>query len=204
MAAPDALTPLRRDAIGHWAASLKAASDAGTVAIRSLEPLHVLALRHLPGGAQAIAQALRPLGIDTLPAAGRHASSAAGAAGPCVLWHSPSEWTLVSTDPHPVQMVEQALQASALQGQACAANLSDGVMGLDLHGPLIDALLMRLIDAASLPRESGQATRARLVDVPVTLVRFCDHHLWLLADRSHAHYIAGWLAHAWAAARLPT
>ena len=204
MAAPDALTPLRRDAIGHWAASLQAASDAGTVAIRSLETLHVLALRHLPGGAQAIAQALRPLGIDTLPTAGRLACSAEGAAGPCVLWRSPSEWTLVSTDPHPVQLVEQALQASALEGQACAANLSDGVMGLDLHGPLIDALLMRLMDAASLPRESGQATRARLVDVPVTLVRFCDHHLWLLADRSHAHYIAGWLAHAWAAARLPT
>jgi len=204
MAVPDSLTPLRRDAIGHWAASLTADSDAGTVVMRSLEPLHVLALRHLPGAAQAILQALRPLGIDTLPAAGRHASSAAGAAGPCVLWRSPSEWTLVSTDPHPVRLVEQALQASALEGQAYAVNLSDGVMGLDLHGPLIDALLMRLMDAASLPRESGQATRARLVDVPVTLARFGDHHVWLLADRSHDHYIAGWLGHACAAAGLPT
>lgn len=204
MAGPDALMPLRRDAIGHWAASLMGGPDASTGVIRSLEPLHVLALRHLPGGAQAITQALRPLGIDTLPVAGRHASSAAGAAGPCVLWRSPSEWTFVSTDPHPVQLVEQALQASALEGQACAANLSDGVMGLDLHGPQVDALLMRLLDAASLPREAGQATRVRLVDVPVTLVRFGEHHLWLLADRSHDHYIAAWLAHACAAAGLPT
>ena len=204
MAAPDALTPLRRDAIGHWAASLTADLDTGTVVMRSLEPLYVLALRHLPGGAPAVAQALRPLGIDTLPAAGRHASSAAGAAGPCVLWRSPSEWTLVSTDPHPVQLVEQALQASALEGQACAVNLSDGIMGLDLQGPKVNALLIRLLDAASLPREAGQAKRVRLVDVPVTLVRFGDHHLWLLADRSHDHYIAGWLAHARAAVRLPT
>ena len=203
MAAPDVLTPLRRDAIGHWAASLTAASDAGTVAIRSLETLHVLALRHLPGGAQAIAQALRPLGIDTLPTAGRLACSAEGAAGPCVLWRSPSEWTLVSTDPHPVQVVEQALQATALDGQACAVNLSDGVMGLDLNGPQVNALLMRLMDAASLPRQAGQATRVRLVDVPVTLVRFGEHHLWLLADRSHDHTIAAWLAYACAAAGLP-
>lgn len=203
MAAPDALTPLRHDAIGHWAARLAADSDAGTVVMRSLEPLHVLALRHLPGGAQAIAQALQPLGIDALPAAGRHASSASGAAGPCVLWRSPSEWTLVSTDPHPVQWVEQALHAPDQEGQACAVNLSDGIVGLDLQGPMVNALLMRVLDAASLPGEAGQARRVRLVDVPVTLVRFGDHHLWLLADRSHDHYLAGWLAHACAAARLP-
>jgi heterotetrameric sarcosine oxidase gamma subunit len=204
MAGPDALMPLRRDAIGHWAASLMGDPDASSVVIRSLEPLHVLALRHLPGGAQAIAQALRPLGIDTLPVAARLASSAAGAAGPCVLWRSPSEWNLVSTDPNHAQLVEQALRATALDGQACSVNLSDGIMGLDLHGPQVDALLKRLLDAASLPREAGQATRVRLVDVPVTLVRFGEHHLWLLADCSHDHYIAAWLAHACAAAGLPT
>lgn len=203
MAVPDALTPLRRDAIGHWAASLAAESDAGTVVMRSLEPLHVLALRHLPGGAQTVAQALRPLGIDTLPVAGQLASHAAGAARSCVLWRSPSEWTLVSTDPHPIQWVEQALQAPDQEGHACAVNLSDGIVGLDLQGPMVNALLMRLLDAASLPGDAGQAKRVRLVDVPVTLVRFGDHHLWLLADRSHDHYIAGWLAHACAAARLP-
>ena len=61
----------------------------------------------------------------------------------------------------------------------------DRIMGLDLHGPQVDALLKRLLAAASLPREAGQATRVRLVDVPVTLVRFGEHHLWLLADCSH-------------------
>ena len=78
MAAADIL-PLRREAIGE-AAALRA-GRAGAVPFRSLESLHVLALRHLPGGAGAIAQALQPLGIANLPAAGTM-SAAPGPAGP--------------------------------------------------------------------------------------------------------------------------
>jgi hypothetical protein len=41
--------------------------------------------------------------------------------------------------------------------------------------------------------------RARLADIAVVLVRRQAKDVWLLADRSHEHYLASWLAHAGAA-----
>lgn len=199
MAAAEVL-PLRREAIGEGAKPL--AERAGAVRFRILESLHVLALRHLPGGAGTVSQALQPLGIANLPAVGTM-SAAPGPAGPWVVWRNPGEWTFITTDPAAAAAVERGLQAGAATGPACAVNQSDGTLTLELKGSRIDALLARLLDAASLPREAGHATRGRLADVAVTLLRHDDERLWLVADRSHDHYLAAWLAYAAAALDMP-
>lgn len=175
-----------------------ATPDALVPAQRALAPLHLLSLRHGFGGDAAIARALQPLGIAHLPAAGQLAG-APGPDGPWVWWRSPSEWTLAAYTPKPLQAVQQALSDIGPGPLACAIDLSDGTWGVELQGEGIDALMSRLVDAASLPRGAGQATRARLVDVPVTLVRHDAARLWLLADRSLEHYLADWLAYAAAA-----
>lgn len=198
MAAPEPLMPLRRGAIGHWADTLRQAAAAGGargLVLRLLEPLHVLSLRHGFGGHVAIARALQPLGLASPTAAGQLAG-APGLAGPWVWWRSPSEWTLAALTPQPLQEVQQGLRDIGPGPLACAIDLSDGTWGVELQGRGIDALMSRLVDAASLPRGAGQATRARLVDVPVTLVRHDEARLWLLADRSLDHYLADWLAYA--------
>ena len=77
-----------------------------------------------------------------------------------------------------------------------AIEVSDGVLGLELHGSQVDELLRRLVDSHSLPGPPGSAVRARLADIAVVLVRQRSDTVWLLADRSDAHYLSNWLAHA--------
>jgi sarcosine oxidase gamma subunit len=57
-------------------------------------------------------------------------------------------------------------------------------------------LLQRLVDSHSLPMTPGSATRVRLADIAVTLVRQAPERIWLLVDRCHAHYLANWLNYA--------
>ena len=161
---------------------------AGPVAVRRIEPLIVVALRHLPGAAQALFPALEAAGLPHAPTPGQMSGQ-----GPWALWRSPSEVTLLCTERAPAQA---AMAALAQAKEACAVDLSDGVLGLELQGPQADALLQRMVDSHSLPTAPGQATRARLADVAVTLARPTPQGVWVLADRSHEHYLASWLAHA--------
>jgi sarcosine oxidase gamma subunit len=78
---------------------------------------------------------------------------------------------------------------------ACAVDQTDGVLALELQGPQLDDLLLRLVDSRSLPRSPGTASRARVVDIAVTLVRHESDRLWMLAERPQAHYLMNWLNH---------
>jgi sarcosine oxidase gamma subunit len=78
---------------------------------------------------------------------------------------------------------------------ACAVDQSDGVFALELQGPHLDDLLLRLVDSRSLPRSPGTASRARLADITITLVRHESDRLWMLAERPQAHYLMNWLNH---------
>jgi heterotetrameric sarcosine oxidase gamma subunit len=158
--------------------------EAGPVTVRRIEPLAVVALRHLPGAGDDLVAALRAAGVPVAPAPG-HA-----------LWRSPSEVLLLATER---ATSEAALAALAPATLACAVDQSDATLALELQGPLVDDLLRRLIDSGSLPGVSGSAVRARLADIAVVLVRRQAKDVWLLADRSHEHYLASWLAHAGAA-----
>jgi heterotetrameric sarcosine oxidase gamma subunit len=165
--------------------------DAGPVAVRRIEPLAVVALRHLPGAGDDLVAALRAAGVPVAPAPGHVVGQ-----GPWALWRSPSEVLLLATERATSEAALAALTPATL---ACAVDQSDGTLALELQGPLVDDLLRRLIDSGSLPGVSGSAVRARLADIAVVLVRRQAKDVWLLADRSHEHYLASWLAHAGAA-----
>jgi sarcosine oxidase gamma subunit len=79
---------------------------------------------------------------------------------------------------------------------ACAVDQTDGVLALELQGPQLDDLLLRLVDSHSLPRSPSTASRARLADITITLVRHESDRLWMLAERPQAHYLMNWLKHA--------
>ena len=170
--------------------------DAGPVAVRRIEPLAVIALRHLPGAGEALAAALRAAGVVAVPLPGQvlgPGQDQSPGQGSAALWHSPSQVTLLAGHRAAADAAMAALANAAL---ACAVDQSEGTLALELHGPQVDALLQRLVDSHSLPMTSGSATRVRLADIAVTLVRQAPERIWLLADRCHAHYLANWLSYA--------
>ena len=168
--------------------------EAGPVTVRRIEPLAVVALRHLPGAGDDLAAALRAAGVTAAPAPGHVVGQ-----GPWALWRSPSEVLLLATERPAAEAALAALAPLGPATLACAIDQSDGTLALELQGPLVDDLLRRLIDSGSLPGVSGSAVRARLADIAVVLVRCQAKDVWLLTDRSHEHYLASWLAHAGAA-----
>lgn len=172
--------------------------EAGPVAVRRIEPLAVVALRHLSGGREALAAALRAVGVTDVP---EHAQALGSGRPPgtWALWRSPSEVTLLALER---ATADAALAAMSAESLACAVDQTDGTLALELQGPQVDELLQRLVDSRSLPVERGCAARARLADIAVALVRMRPDTLWLLTDRTQAHYLASWLAYAGAA--LPT
>lgn len=167
----------------------------GPVVVRRIEKLAVVALRHLPGAGDALASALQAAGISNIPAPGQ-ALGNGQSPGTWALWRSPSEVTLMAFEPAAAHAAMAALAADTL---ACAVDLTDGTLALELQGPHVDDLLRRLVDSRSVPTAQGSAIRARLVDIAVVLARPQPDRVWLLADRSHDHYLASWLSHAGAA-----
>ncbi|MEN9419031.1 MAG: Sarcosine oxidase, gamma subunit family [Pseudomonadota bacterium] len=191
MAAPEVWQTSRRAApegavAGDVADPLR--FDAGRVIVRRIEPLAVIALRHLPGAGDALACALQAAGVPGVPEPGQVLGQ-----GPWALWRSPSEVTLLATER---AAADAAMAALAFATLACAVDQSEGTLGLELQGPHVDELLRRLVDSRSLPSAPGRAVRARLVDIAVVLVRQQPDNAWLLADRSHGHYLSSWLGYA--------
>ena len=165
---------------------------AGPVAVRRIEPLAVIALRHLPGAGEVLAAALQAAGVSGVPEPGQVRGQIPGQ-GPWALWRSPSEVTLLATERAAADATMAALASATL---ACAVDQSEGTLGVELQGPQVDELLRRLVDSRSLPDAPGSASRARLVDIAVVLVRQRPDNVWLLADRSHSHYVSSWLRQA--------
>ncbi|MBL8363387.1 MAG: hypothetical protein JNN18_23075 [Rubrivivax sp.] len=164
----------------------------GLPGCRELQELHAASVRHFAGDGTA-AQALAVIGLSGLPSPG--VLAAAGESGPWLAWRAPHESVLLSLEAAPVRTLLQALEPGRSE-TAMAADLGDAVATYELHGPRIDVWLAHLVDADAIPREAGRATRARLIDVPVMLLRLAPERLWLLGDRPIAAYLRNWLAHS--------
>ena len=161
--------------------------NAGPVSVREIETLVVVALRHLPEAADTLVTALRAVGISAAPNPGQVLGQ-----NPWALWRSPSEVILLATHRNHADSAAAAMVDTPL---ACAVDQTDGVLALELQGPQLDDLLLRLVDSRSLPRSPGTASRARLADITITLVRHESDRLWMLAERPQAHYLMNWLNH---------
>lgn len=163
----------------------------GLPGCRELQGLHVATVRHAAGDATASA-ALSAIGLPGLPRPGVLARASADT-GPWLAWRAPQECVLLSLDAAPVQALLLALEPGR-SPSAMAAALGEGLVAFELHGPRIDDWLAHLVDADAIPRAAGRATRARLIDVPVLLLRLAPERLWLLGDRPIAAYLRNWLA----------
>ena len=162
----------------------------GLPGCRELQGLHGATVRHFAGDESA-ALALTAIGLPGLPSPG--VLAAAGDSGPWLAWRAPQESVLLSLDAAPVRALLQALEPGRSE-TAMAADLGDAAAAYELHGPRIDDWLAHLVDADAIPREPGRATRARLIDVSVLLLRLAPERLWLLGDRPIAAYLRNWLA----------
>ena len=161
------------------------------IALQVVEPMHVLSLRHLPGGgASTLSTVMVRHALPGLPGPGQSCGIE-----PRLIWRSPNEILLLTRD---------AAQASALLAElrpapvalACALDLSAGTLVLKLQGRSVEALLSRLIDPHGLPRGTDHASRVRLVDIAVVAWRDAPDQVGLLVDRADSHYLAPWLSYA--------
>ena len=161
--------------------------NAGSVSVRKIETLVVVALRHLPEVANTLVTALQAVGISAAPNPGQVLGQ-----NPWALWRSPSEVILLATHRNHTDAAVAAMVGTSL---ACAVNQTDGVLALELQGQQLDDLLRRLVDSRSLPGLPGTSTQARLVDISITLVRHESDRLWMLTERPQADYLMNWLYH---------
>jgi len=174
---------LLADAPGGWAAH-------APVQANVLWPMHVISLRTLEPPDAHWMGALRAGGIHELPRPGHFTGHDMRA-----VWSRPTECLALTRDAAAASALLESLRpgASAL---GYAVDRSAGAIAIELRGPGMDRLLARLVDASAIPKAPGQATRARMVDVGVHLLRIEDEHLWLLCDRAHADYLGAWLLDA--------
>lgn len=161
----------------------------GRPGCREVPGVVVATLRHFAGDTSAAA-AITGMGLPWPLEVGRLAG-----ADPWLAWRAPQEAWLLATRREPVDALLGAL-APGQSESAMAAELSDGLITLELHGPQLDDWLAHLVDASAIPRQPGLVTRARMADVAVLLLRLANDRLWLLADRTIAHYLVEWLTYS--------
>jgi heterotetrameric sarcosine oxidase gamma subunit len=160
------------------------------LAVRAVEPMHVLSLRHLPGGGlHVLTEAVAAQGLPVAPGPGRCCGI-----DPLLIWRSPNEVLLLTQDAALAAAVRAALRP-APGALAVALDLSAGSLVVELHGGGVDALLTRLVDAQAIPRDPGQAWRSRLADIAAVVWRAAPDRAGMLVDRSNAHYLARWMSY---------
>lgn len=164
--------------------------------LRRIEPLRVLALRHLPGGEPALRAALAELGLHELPRPGQMLGRWLEH-DPALWWSRPGEWLLLAMRPAPdaFDALRDAL-APRPGAQAMAFDLSQGHCGFECAGPDVREWLLRLTDAQALPSQPGTGTWLRMADLRVAVWCVEPTGFRLLVDRAAEHHFTAWLAYA--------
>ena len=184
-----ALTPLLHAELAGLAALWPKSSP--EMALQVVEPMHVLSLRHLPGGGTSVLSAV--MAGHTL--LGLPGPGLCCGIEPRLIWCSPKEALLLTKDASLASALLAALRP-APGALACALESSAGTLVVEMRGASVEALLSRLMDSQALPRNAGQASRVRLVDIAAVVWRDAPDHAGLLIDRANGHYLARWLSYA--------
>lgn len=165
--------------------------SSSALAVHIVEPMHVLSLRHLPGrGSSSLLTVMAAHALPGLPEPGRSYGIE-----PRLIWRSPNETLLLTQDPRQASALLATLRPAS-GALAFALDLSSGTLVAKLQGCGVAALLSRLVDAQTLPREAGEASRVRLVDIAAVVWCESPDHVGLLVDRANDHYLARWLKYA--------
>ncbi|MEO7939864.1 MAG: hypothetical protein ABIR55_14660 [Burkholderiaceae bacterium] len=164
-------------------------AEPGRPGCRLLTGVCAVTVRHFPGDTRA-QEALQAADLAWPQGPGQLTGD-----DPWLAWRSPQEMLLIGLRHAPVHAVLQSL-APGRSDSAVALDLSEALAVFELHGPHIDDWLSHLVDALAIPRQSGRASRCRLADVSVLLLRPDPERVWLVADRPTAPYLGNWLAYA--------
>lgn len=156
---------------------------------RRLGGLTVVSLRWF-GDDAGVRQSAQALGL-----AWPQAPCTFAGADPVIAWRSPQEAVGLGMHGTPLRALVDEWTPGR-HALAAAFDRSDASAVWSLEGPRLDEALYRLVDAASLPRETGSAHRCRLADVAVMLLRRDARTAWLMADRPVAAFVEDWLAYA--------
>jgi sarcosine oxidase gamma subunit len=165
------------------------ASTASALGARRLDAAGVAIVRHFgnsPKAREAFDQAGLAWPDKTLD---MHLSN-----GNLVARRHPSEVVVVGEDLQSIRQVLVSLTPGRIP-EAMALDLSHGFGVVELRGPLLDDWLARMVDQSGIPA-TGRASRCRLVDIPVMLLRPANESIQLVADRAFFPYLANWLAFA--------
>lgn len=186
-----ALAPQSHAALAGLAALWPKPSPA--LALQVVESMHVLSLRHLPGGGtSALSNVMAghtPPGLARLPGPG-----CCCGIEPRLIWCSPNETLLLTKDTRLASALLAALRP-APGALACALDSSAGTLVVEMRGANVEALLSRLVDSQALPRNDGQASRVRLVDIAAVVWRDGPDRAGVLIDRANGHYLTRWLSY---------
>lgn len=162
-------------------------------AARSVRPvpgLRVLSLRYLADGAAAVNAAVSAHGLTQLPEPGTFRG-----ADPYLVWTGPAEFLLLTTSSAVAAGVQEAL-APGREALACALDQTAGCLVLELMRHEVADVLLHLLDVNAVPREVGDSTRTRLVDIASVVLRLDTDRIWLVIDRAHSEYVLEWITHA--------
>lgn len=163
---------------------------AAAMSVRVVPGLRVLTLRHLARGTAAVAAAAAAHGLAPLPEPGAFCGT-----DPWLLWAGPAEFLLLTTSSAVADGVQQAL-APGREALACVLDLSAGCLVLELTGHGVSDGLLHLLDASAVPRQAGQGTRTRLMDIPTVVLRLRADSILLVVDRAYGVYLSEWIKHA--------
>lgn len=122
---------------------------------------------------------------------------------PWLAWRSPQETLALGFQSAALPALLHAL-APGRSETALAVDVSQALAVFELHGPLLDAWLAHLVDAAAIPRQPGRVCRCRLADVAVLLLRLDSKRVYLVTDRPIAPYLGNWLAYSHSGAFEPS
>lgn len=155
-----------------------------------LDGLRVLTLRHAAPAAAAEA-ALEAIGL-ALPTKTGDVTSTEGIHA---IRRQPEETLILGPDA-PVFDRLLAAVPPGRHADVVALDLSHGLAVIELDGPRLDGWLSHLVDVQAIPTAPGQASRGRLIDIAVLMLRLAPDRLWLVVDRSLCPYLANWLSFA--------
>ena len=164
-------------------------AQAGLPGCRAVQRCTAITIRHADGDASA-REAVQQQGL-TWP---EQPGSLTGA-DPWLAWRSPSEIIALGLQTQRLTPLLEVLAAGRSES-ALAAGISEALAVFELHGPMLDEWLAHLVDSTSIPRQTGRATRARMAESAVMLLRFASDRVWLVADASIALYIKDWLVYS--------
>jgi sarcosine oxidase gamma subunit len=156
--------------------------------IEALQGLHIASLRYFDSAGDFSGIARQVLG-SALPQAGQAVRARAAELLEFLLWRSPTETWLVSSDGALIGALSTALAAAR---DGCMVDQTGGICVFRLQGPRATDLLLRLGSTTAIPA-TGEARTGRVAELTVTALSIQAGQTLLLVERVYADHLMAWM-----------